>query len=68
MHDLTHSSTFSKRWMNEWAAAVTALMNPVDPADYKRVHSQHHAHTGMEVRKGGGDISLRVPAARLSPL
>jgi fatty acid desaturase len=53
MHDLTHSSTFSKRWMNEWAAALTALMNPVDPADYKRVHSQHHAHTGMEVRRSG---------------
>jgi hypothetical protein len=50
MHDLIHSSTFWKRWMNEWAAALTALIVPVDPADYKRVHSQHHAHTGMEVR------------------
>jgi fatty acid desaturase len=50
MHDLIHSSTFRKRWMNEWGGALTSLMNPVDPADYRRVHSQHHAHTGMEVR------------------
>lgn len=61
-HELSHSTVFRRRWLNEWAGRVIGFIG-LYPRDFDQIqHFAHHRHTGDWQR----DAELQRPPYTLA--